>query len=450
MTGAAALLFGTGARRTNLATQQAYDGTPNILIVLTDDQPPNTLDAMGDFASRFDRDWTGTAYSDVPVCGPARVGLLTGKYPHNHGATLNGISWQVYRDRDYAADDLLSRVRMAGYNVGYFGKVINGYGSPDDAEWVHPAAEDYPHRWRALAGGQQKPYRVNFDGTLRGDITANQTTFFGRRAQEWMSDRAGDAKPWLCYLALTDPHVPHTPTKAYGHSHDGEELITPGTREEDLSDKSSWTLEQAGGSRAASQDNWEGTLEELEVVRARCGSILDALEAKGQLDNTLVIYTSDNGYMHGEHGGLSRKGRPYEESARVPFLVKMPAGHRPLPDSLLISRLDVTATVLDAAGADSSGIDGRSFWNLGGLAAWRRRLLVEHPGLGWGMVREGDTVYMRMPTGEEEMYDLVSDPYQLSSLQGDPERAEELAALSTRLEALRGASGEELRAKETA
>jgi arylsulfatase A-like enzyme len=164
----------------------------------------------------------------------------------------------------------------------------------------------------------------------------------------------------------------------------------------------------------------------------------------------MVIYTSDNGYMHGEHGGLFRKGRPYEESVRVPFLVKMPASHPPLPDSLLVNRLDVTATVLDAAEADASGIDGRSFWNLADPATWRRRLLVEHPGLGWGMVREGDTVYTRMPTGEEEMYDLASAPYQLSSLHGDPVRAEELAALSARLEALRSASGKELRAEEIA
>ncbi len=93
--GAAALLFGTGARTRNLATQQAYDGAPNVLLILTDDQPPNTVGAMGGLASRFERDWTETGYSDVPVCGPARVGLFTGKYPHNHGATLNGISWGV-------------------------------------------------------------------------------------------------------------------------------------------------------------------------------------------------------------------------------------------------------------------------------------------------------------------------------------------------------------------
>jgi hypothetical protein len=120
--GAVALLFGTGARRTKYTTQQSYDGAPNVLLILADDQPPNTVRAMGDFASRFDRNWTGTGYSDVPVCGPARVGLFTGKYPHNHGATLNGVSWQVYRDGNYAAHDLLSRMRMAGYDVGYFGK----------------------------------------------------------------------------------------------------------------------------------------------------------------------------------------------------------------------------------------------------------------------------------------------------------------------------------------
>ena len=237
--GAAAFLFGSGAARRNRATQEAYGGAPNILLILTDDQPPNTVGKMGNFATRFDQDWTKTGYSDVPLCGPARAGLFTGKYSHNHGATQNEISWETYRDRNYAADDLLSRVRTAGYNVGYFGKMINGYGSPDDAGWQHPATQDDPHRWCALASGQREPYRVNSDGILRGGLTMNQTAYFGQRAQGWMRARAGDAKPWFCYLALTDPHVPHTPVKAHQHSHDGERLTSPGTREEDLSDKSS-------------------------------------------------------------------------------------------------------------------------------------------------------------------------------------------------------------------
>jgi arylsulfatase A-like enzyme len=242
--GAVALLFGTGARRTKYTTQQSYDGAPNVLLILADDQPPNTVRAMGDFASRFDRNWTGTGYSDVPVCGPARVGLFTGKYPHNHGATLNGVSWQVYRDGNYAAHDLLSRMRMAGYDVGYFGKLINGYGTPDDPEWEHPATQDEPHRWCTLASGQQKPYRVNSDGVLRDGLTANQTKFFGRQAQDWMLARATDAKPWFCYFALADPHAPHEPTVAYEHTHDSERLVSPGTKEADLSDKSGWTLGQ--------------------------------------------------------------------------------------------------------------------------------------------------------------------------------------------------------------
>jgi arylsulfatase A-like enzyme len=130
---------------------------------------------------------------------------------------------------------------------------------------------------------------------LRDGLTANQTKFFGHQAQDWMLARATDAKPWFCYFALTDPHAPHEPTVAYKHTYDGERLVSPGTKDADLSDKSGWTPGQVGDSPDAWQSNWEGTLEELEGVRERCASILDMLEATGQMNNTIVIYTSDNG-----------------------------------------------------------------------------------------------------------------------------------------------------------
>ena len=420
-------------------SEAAPEGRPNVLFVLTDDQPPQTVAMMERLRARMQRNWTETGYSDVPVCGPARVSLFTGKYPHNHRATENKVSWRVYRNRNYARDDLLSRVKRAGYRVGYFGKVINGYGSSDNPRWVHPAA----HMWVGLASGQgQVPYQVNINGRLL-QTKRKQTIFFGNRAEGFVHSNAG--KPWFCYLALTDPHVPQDPFKAHKHAHDGEWWTSPGTREDDLSDKSEWTRNQGTNDPKAWQKNWEGTLEELEGTEDYVVRLLDTIEETGQAENTIVIFSSDNGYMHGEHGGLFKKGKPYEESARVPFLVSLP-GITP-PDSLLVNRLDITATILDAANADMTGIDGRSFYGAGRTTTWRRRMLVEYPGVGWRMLREDPYVYIRLPGGEEELYNIATDPFQNESR---PEDAfgPLYADLREKCASLANASGDELRALE--
>lgn len=431
----------TGVAFGSTRSTAAPEARPNVLFVLTDDQPPQTVAMMERLKTRMQRDWTQTGYSDVPVCGPARVSLLTGKYSHNHEATTNGISWRVYRDRNYADDDLLSRVRRAGYRVGYFGKVINGYGSAGSSKWVHPAA----HRWVALASGQSRmPYRVNINGTLR-ETKQKQTIFFSGYAERFVRNNAG--RPWFCYLALTDPHVPHDPFKVYKHSHDGELWTSPGTQEDDLSDKSEWTRNLGMNRPEAWQANWEGTLEELEGTEDRVISLLDAVEETGQAENTIVIFSSDNGYMHGEHGGLFKKSLPYEESARVPFLLTIPGAN--LPESLLVNRLDITATILDAVTADATGIDGRSFYRAAHTAAWRKRLLSEHPGRGWRMMREDPYVYIRLPSEEEELYDIVADPFQTESLPMDA-FGSLYSDLREKCAALANAGGDELRALEEA
>lgn len=433
----AGIATGVGFGRT--MGEAVPEGYSNVLFVLTDDQPPQTVTMMERLRARIQHDWTETGYSDVPVCGPARVGLFTGKYPHHHKATTNESSWRVYRNRNYASDDLLTRVRRAGYRVGYFGKVINGYGSPDNPEWVHPAA----HRWVALASGQGRmPYRANINGTL-SETKQKQTIFFGNRAEEFVRNNAG--RPWFCYLALTDPHVPHDPFKAHEHAHDGEQWTSPGTQEDDLSDKSEWSRNLGTNNPEAWQTNWEGTLEELEGTEDYVVRLLDAIEQTGQAENTVVIFSSDNGYMHGEHGGLFRKGKPYEESARVPFLVTMPGAS--LPSSLLVNRLDITATILDATGSDLKGIDGRSFYGATPTTPWRKRMLVEHPGVGWRMLREDPYLYMKLPSGEEELYDLSGDKWQLESLTFTVGK-EKYLDMREKCAALANASGDELRALE--
>jgi N-acetylglucosamine-6-sulfatase len=184
--------------------------------------------------------------------------------------------------------------------------------------------------------------------------------------------------------------------------------------------------------------------------------------------------------VSGEHG-LLRKGVPYEEATSVPFLVRGPEVPQGLTSDALVSQLDITATMLEVAGANSSGIDGRSLVPLlrGTVpSSWRKRLLIEQLGgtPHWGMLREGDYSYIeRAPLegipllpreledalgqilqwsgllrGERELYNLAVDPYELENLSDTASQSDRVRALSENLAKLKNAGGGELRAAEEA
>ncbi len=174
----------------------------------------------------------------------------------------------------------------------------------------------------------------------------------------------------------------------------------------------------------------------------------------GQLENTFIVFCTDNGYMLGEHG-LLRKSAPYEEAARTPFVIRGPGVGvaRGKKSNALVSQLDITATMLALAGADTSGLDGRSLKPLfGGTtpSTWRKRLLVEQKDVSWELMREGDYSYTERSTGERELYDLAADPYELESKHDDPSQSERVRVFSKNLAKLRNAAGNELRAAEVA
>lgn len=434
----------------------SVEGRMNVLYILVDDMPPAALPAaMRDVVNRLTtsggQDLTALGYGDTALCGPARVGIHTGKYTHNHGATDNATAYSTFRERGYARADVFSRCRRAGYNVGFFGKFLNGYGEfGDRGQWVHPGVDE----WITLTGGQGPgPWKANVNGIVE-DGSGRHTPYFAKQAEDYIMEGAGLDTPWFCYLALTDPHTPHTPGPFHEHSHDAESYTSPGTEETDISDKSTWTRDRARTDTEASdaadwQRNWEGTLEEVESIAAWCHRLLDALEASGQTADTAIFFASDNGYMHGEHGGLFKKLLPYEESVRVPFLVRIPGVA--VPADLLVSRLDITATILDVAqaGYHPDSIDGRSFLDAGRPEDRRRRrrqrLLVEQPSAGWYMLREGDYALITFVAEEEEFYNLRNDPYELESLDDDPDMQQTIEAMGERLARLRGAAGNLLR-----
>jgi arylsulfatase A-like enzyme len=393
---------------------------------------------------------TKTGYCSIPVCGPARVGLLTGRYVHNHGVKGNNnpTSYKAYRSKNYDQQDVIARLRRAGYRTGFFGKFINGYGvMGDNGRFRHP----YAFQWYALATNQfAKPYRVNNNGKFVTE-NRNHSIAFEERAEEFVrAVRTGAKSPWFCYLNFTDPHTPYTPPAPYRHAHDGARYRSPGTRDRNISDNP-WAQRTRKHSARELQRRYEGEREELKLVDDRVRRIVTALQETGQMRNTLIFFSSDNGFMLGEHGGMSDKGHPYEESARVPFLVRGPGIPKSVPASTLVSHLDITYTILAAAGANRRGTDGRDLRKINS-GRWRKRLLVEHPQMGWALLRERNKVLFNFDSDPEgdEFYDLANDPYQTHSLHNNSAYASQMANLASKLSRMRTAGGDKLRALEEA
>ena len=444
----------------------ATDGRPNVLLMLVDDMPITALPQMARVNSFFSEangglDLTEGCYGESALCAPSRTSLLTGRYPHNHGTFDNDGAYVRYRNRGYAETDLLARLDGAGYRVGYFGKFINNYDAspeyPTGDTWHHPHAD----RWSAIVGSQNdaRSWRVNNDGKVTS-VTGDHSSYFGSGAETFIRN-ASPGTPWFCMYCPTDPHDPYTPPPKDAHDYDGARLVNPATQETDFSDKSSYWAKQTKESPEESQKNYEGTLEEGSENDRWFGSLIAALRETGQLGNTIVVYVSDNGYLFGEHGGLTHKQKPYEGSIRVPFLVRgpgMPTRQRISSvwgaETPLVSRIDATRTILGLAQASRRGTDGRDFRNLSrGPDYWRVRVLAEQPGSnvqkGWALIREGDKKLIRFDHETEfELYDLASDPYELNSLAKDPSYGPEISDLQTKLRALRNASGDTLRTAE--
>ncbi len=430
---------------------------PNILLILTDDQPPRTLNPRD-----MPKTWRRLVaqgvrfpmgYAAVPICLPARVSILKGQYPHNHGIVYNGQGMQMpYVD----GDTIATRLRAAGYVTGFFGKYANNH----DVSRVAPGWD----RWFAFYDGYHAPvYRMNSNGTvLKFDRSRwNETRLLAGQAEAWIGGTSG---PWFAYVAPNDPHGPYFPSAANLHDYDGAAVPKPPNwNEADRSDKPEFIRNQPpiARQRQNPREINEGKLEELRDVDDLVDRLIGKLARSGRLNNTYVFFCSDNGFMTGEHRFIG-KGVPYEGSTKVPFVVRGPTGAvaTNVVSPELVSQIDLSATICELAGASVSGMDGRSLLPIltPGIAGtpypgWRKRLLSESPVIpegGWRKVRDGNYSYAEWGTTEKELYDLAADPYQLRSLHTSPDHQEVISNLKTRLEALKTCSEDSCKTAENA
>jgi N-acetylglucosamine-6-sulfatase len=443
------------------------DGRPNFVVVVTDDQTAESMRVMdrvrslvGDRGATFE-----TSYVNFPLCCPSRSTLLTGQYAHNHRVLGNkepAGGYAVFEEL-HGNSNLATWLQAGGYHTAHVGKYFNGYGD-DDPAFVPPGWDEW---YASTTPGQRLyDYRLNENGTL---------VSYGSEPEDFKEDvltdhavdvigREADAgEPFYLSVAYTAPHdggpnpspqppadCGNAPKPAPRHAtaFDAEPLPAPPSfNEADTSDKPGSTgrlpLLTAAEIETLTR-RYRCTLESLLAVDDGVAEIVAALREAGELGDTYVIYTSDNGLFFGEHRIPSGKVRHYEEASRVPLLIRGPGVRRGEVVEEPVINADLAPTILAAAGVEP-GLepDGLSLLPVleGEAALPRRDLLLETR--DYAGIRSGRWVYVEFGrSGETELYDLAGDPYELDNLAADPARAALVERLSGRLAALAGCAGE--------
>jgi N-acetylglucosamine-6-sulfatase len=472
---------------------------PNVVMVLADDMRTDDLRWMPHVRSLLeDRGLSyANSFSPNPICAPARASLLTGQYSQNNGV------FSVDEDNGFGALDdrrtLATSLNGAGYNTLFLGKYVNGYGEQDSRVTGRPSLRYVPPGWtdwQALVsrapgsgyttGGTYNYYNAlyNVNGRIdQSHLGEYQLTSQARIADRMVTRYHRSAKPFFLYYAPIAPHFgsPREKDDPRITRPDGtrEKIKTParprrvrgefdqrirrasglprdgGPSEADVTDKPRpmrYATELSPVERAAVRTLTRERAETLSVLDSTVAGLVASLKRTGEYDDTVIVFTSDNGYFLGEHRMRQGKLKPHEPSLRVPFLVAgdgVPHGRRYDP----VTTEDVTATILDLAGArPPHPADGVSLvptftrdrgWTAPVLTEGRDdagvfRVPRDRRTAGFDDVRTSIGIrtarwkYVRYDDGDGELYDLDRDPNELRSHFGEPA----YAAVQARLQAV--------------
>ena len=426
---------------------------PNVLLVLTDDQRAGTLVGMPNVMRELVDQGTTYPNAFVPTswCCPSRASLLSGKFAHNTGVWENASSsawgaWAAFSSGGEEADTIATRLQESGYRTGLFGKYLNDATKAGE-EHLPPGWDS----WEAFLGGNYTRYRLSSDaGQVRKD-RRYLTDLLADRTLDFIESTPEDT-PFFAYFSPFAPHYPYDPGPYAGATREAGLLEavqqstgfpSPSTNQGDMSAYPNWMQkldasdmwDDSGRSNPESMtiaEVIERQADTLMGVDAALGRIIGSLRESGRLDNTLIVFVSDNGYAWGEHR-LQGKNTPYDVSVRVPLVMRLdgviPAGAE--DTRIVAANVDVHATILDIAGVEPGRIDGQSALssNRDGLVMEATRWAGRMRRPAYCGYRTADRLFVRYSTGEEELYDYTRDPHELVNVVDDSTYAAEKDAL---------------------
>jgi N-acetylglucosamine-6-sulfatase len=417
---------------------------PNIVVIMADDLDQRSLDLLiqEGLMPNLKRHIIdkGVTFSDsiatYPLCCPSRATFLTGQYPHNHDVWNNAPPFGgVAKLND--SSTLATWLQDSGYHTDYVGKYLNRYGIDTELTYIPPGWND----WQATTGSSTYwmfGYTFNDNGVLvkyGNKWSEYQTDIVAKRSVEVINEReSSDATPFFLYINPLAPHEDGRTTACelnYGDikstrpapRHIGTtaglnflELMPPSFNEEDVNDKP-WRLrypELNSTHIACLDDLFHARLESMRAVDDLIGKVTTALVSNNELWKTVFVFTSDNGFLLGEHR-FHGKQKVYEESIKLPLYMRIPQVAPQTIDKLVINN-DLAPTFLEFARAEAGiEIDGRSLVPLinDPSISWRNGVLIED--LLYTAIRTEDYVYAIQGSGFKEIYDLNNDPYQLEN-----------------------------------
>ncbi|MBO9521734.1 MAG: sulfatase [Nocardioidaceae bacterium] len=479
---------GTAAPPPATGTRAAV-ARPNMLVIEADDMRtdelrwmPNVTRFLGGRGLTFEN-----SFAPYPLCCPSRASFLTGKYAHNHHV-LSHVPPFGFKSFDDSVT-LATRLQDGGYQTALVGKYLNGYGEqpirgtktssltyvpPGWTEWH--AGSDHIWRpgekWRGREyhGGTYSYFNLtqNVNGSLRTFPGQYNTHVLARQTRSLIRSFGKADKPWFIWFTPIAPHhgspaepddpkptrmsngkllkwnTPARPAWVKGmfDQRITHGLGTPahGSAEADISDKPRWLRaypELTDAEKANETNISRQRAEALFALDKEIGQTLAVLRRTGQEDDTVLVFTSDNGYYLGEHRKRQGKIELHEPSLRVPFLIAgpgIPHGRRYDP----ITTVDLAPTFAGYADIgpmpEADGIDMRPVIR-GGDRGWTRPVVTEglmgeypkrrfehgfNSELNTRGLRLGRWKLMEYSTGEKELYDLRQDPLELQNVAGDP------------------------------
>jgi len=433
----------------------------NIVLILTDDQVFNTLRFMPHVVSLLQAHGVTftNAFDNNPLCCPTRTTILTGLTSGHNGVWTNNPATSGGFPTFVANGDQNRQIFLwlhdLGYRTAFIGKFLNFYNVSDDA-WILPGVDEWhvfnlenlAHTGCEVGGYYGTCYSDN--GTLvHHPASEYSTSETGNEVVSFITDNDDPSSPLFIEYAPRAPHLPTVPIPAYRTRCPNVPKITSrATFNKVIVNGPAYTkaLPWWNAKKTAEQQTlWRRDCQTLLSVDNQVGRIVTALKNTGRLQNTLLVFASDNGYLFGQHRWLGKEV-PYESSIRVPVVVRddavIPPAMQGTTVNAQITSLDYTPTFLQAAGA-SRTLDGQSLFPLfDGNGTWipQDPLLIEHvqgptPGSvapTYCGVRASGFMYAQYATGEEELYDLTEDPLERTNVAADPAYASVLANLRAR------------------
>jgi len=443
------------------------DARPNIVFVLVDDLRWDEIGAAGHAyvetpnIDRIAREgaYFSRAFTTTPLCSPARATFLTGLYPHTNGITDN----LARNEQSHQLETFPKMLNAVGYDTAFIGKWHMGNDDsprPGFSTWAGMKGQGEALNPEMNIDGVRKP----FEGYVTDILTGLSLEFVNRPRQS----------PFLLYVShkalhpnltqLDDGSSVASPSGVPGFipadRHKGRYANEPVLRRPNSGvapiDRPA-LMRQIGDLPPLN----EGTVTPEQTIHQRqemllavdesIGRIVAAIDELGELDNTIVVVTSDHGFWYGEHGLSNERRLAYEEALRIPMMIRYPnrigAGLRP---SEMVLSIDIAPTMLDLAGmTPPESLHGMSLAPIldGGDPDWRSSFLVEYYSdtvferifkMGYKAVRTDRYKYIKYVDldGMNELYDLSADPYELRNVINDPRYAETLIEMQTELERL--------------